>query len=227
MLRPPFDPAAMPAGMRRLPLSPKGYPVPWFVDRRAPQRDGGPDFRIMDGRRLKLAIRERRCWVCGEPIRAPVSVFVAGPMCGINRTSSEPPCHAACADWSARACPFLTMPKRIRDDRDLPGGTSCAGLGITRNPGVTMLWTTPKYTTWRPPGGGLLFDLGEPSRVDWLCQGRPATRAEVVESCATGFPLLDAEAAKEGPAARLELRRMVLAFERWLPSEPEAPELEP
>lgn len=218
VLRPPFSEGAMPGGIRRLSRSSKGYPVPWFVDRKAPKRDGDHDFRIMDGDRLKMAIREKRCWVCGDPIRSAFSVFVAGPMCGINHTSAEPPCHDACARWSARACPFLAVPKRIRDDRDLPESHQ-AGFGILRNPGVTMLWTTAKYTTWKPPGGGLLFDIGEPIRVEWIAQGRAATRAEVETSIETGLPLLLKQATQDGALGCFELGRATERFLAHLPTE--------
>lgn len=178
----------LPVGMKLLARDPRGYPVPWFVDRKAPPKDGGPDFRVMDGDRLKTAIRERRCWVCGLRLRNEVGTFVAGPMCGVNRTSAEPPAHLECALVSAKKCPFLSHPGRVRDETNLPGGMM-AGHGIMRNPGVTMLWTSD-YQIWRPPGGGLLFEMGKPTAVQWLRMGRPATRAEVLESVESGLPLL-------------------------------------
>ena len=226
ILRPPYNRAQMPGGIGRLQVTSKGYPIPWFVDRVAPLKDGDADFRIMDGKRLKLAIRDKRCWICGEPIRTKTSVFVAGPMCGINRTSAEPPNHASCAEWAAKACPFLTMPKRIRDERGLPPGAhSQAGVGIKRNPGVVMLWETAKYTTWRPPNGGILFDLGEPTLygVEWLCEGREATRAEVMRSVETGLPSLLALAAEQGPEACFDLGQMTERFMAYLPDAPATP----
>ncbi len=180
--------ADLPTGMQLLARDPRGYPVPWFVDRKAPFRDGGPDFRVMDGDRLKTAIREHRCWVCGLRLRDEIGTFVAGPMCGVNRTSAEPPNHLECARVSATSCPFLSHPGRLRDETNLPGAM-IAGHGILRNPGVTMLWTSG-YTTWKPPGGGILFEMGEPTAVQWLRKGRAATRAEVLESVESGLPLL-------------------------------------
>jgi hypothetical protein len=88
-----FD--TLPKTMRKLPLE-RGFPVPWFVD----WIDGKPEFRAMNPQRYRSAIRERLCWVCGEKIGISLC-FVAGPMCGINRTSSEPPSHIDCARWSA------------------------------------------------------------------------------------------------------------------------------
>ena len=104
----------LPARMRGLPVDERGYVVPWFVD----WLDGKPEFRAMDRSKFVRAIRERLCWVCGEKLGVYLT-FVAGPMCGINRTSGEPPCHADCALWSALNCPFLSNPRMVRREDDL------------------------------------------------------------------------------------------------------------
>ena len=213
-----FDREQMPFGVARLPVDARGYVIPWFVDRRA-DKDGEPDFRVADSRKHKVAIRERRCWVCGLPIRNPEFAFVAGPMCGINRASSEPPCHIECARWSAKACPFLSFPKRVRDEVGLPENRTIAGVAIKRNPGVVMVWICRNYQTYR--AGGLMFEIGEPSAVEWFAEGRTATRDEVLQSIATGIPILVKEANKEGPDALAALARMTLDFKRWIPA-PEA-----
>lgn len=209
--------ATIPASMARLPRDPRGYPIPWFVDMKAPPHNGGPDFRIMDGKHLKIAMRERRCWVCGGRLLGEHGTFVAGPMCGVNRTSAEPPCHLDCARWSAMACPFLSQPKRIRDESGLPTEKHVAGVGITRNPGVTMLWTCESFETWRPPNGGVLFNFGEPVLVEWYAQGRLATREEVETSVETGLPLLLKEAVKDGALGCFELGRSTERFIKYLP----------
>jgi hypothetical protein len=96
--------------MRHLPIDERGYPVPWFV---AWLPDGKPEFRAMDRTKWFRAIREKLCWVCGGKLGVNVC-FVAGPMCGINRTSSEPPSHLECARYSSRNCPFLNNPRMVR-----------------------------------------------------------------------------------------------------------------
>jgi hypothetical protein len=221
ILRPPFDRADMPTKIARLEVDKRGYPIPWFVDRAAPPKDGGPDFRVMDGDRLKRAIREKRCWICGLPLQGE-AVFVIGPMCAVNRTNAEPPNHSGCAEWAVKACPFLAVPKRVRDERELPSSYTQAGTGIRRNPGVAGLWFGGGTKTFHPPGGGVLFELGEPNAVFWYCEGRRATRAEVVESVDTGLPLLMAEAAKEGAEALFDLGRMTERFMPLLPKKGEA-----
>ena len=200
----------LPEPMRSLPRDRKGRPIPWFVDLKAPYQDGCPDFRMMSASHMKRAIRERRCWVCGRRLREEIGTFLAGPMCGINRTSGEPPSHIACARWSARGCPFLSHPRRTRDDRNMPANKTMVGIGLTRNPGVAMLWTAP-YKLLRLPAGvagvgaGTLFELGEPYAIEWWAEGRDATRAEVMESISTGLPHLVEKAELEGPEAVAEL----------------------
>src|SRR5215510_204714 len=105
----------LPRRMQSLPVSDRGFPVPWFV----PWVNGQPEFRAMDGRKFELAVGKKLCWVCGQPLGTRFA-FVVGPMCGINRISSEPPSHRECAEFSAMGCPFLSMPKMVRrDDSDI------------------------------------------------------------------------------------------------------------
>jgi hypothetical protein len=150
--------------------------------------------------------------------------FVAGPMCGINRTSSEPPAHKECAEWSARNCPFLNNPEQTRRvDETVNALSGCVGgFSIQRNPGVSMLWTTDTYSVF-PDGlgkGGHLINMGEPSEVKWYACGRAATREEVLHSIETGISALEEMAAKQhgGLAYLAECRAR---FEKFLPAESE------
>src|SRR5690242_9611301 len=136
--------ADLPERMQRLPRVTRNgreIPVPWFVD----WINGEPEFRAMNPEHFVAAIRSRLCWVCGEKMGVNVC-FVAGPMCGINRTSSEPPCHGDCARWSAINCPFLSKPNMVRREDELLNNAklvgNSAGIALTRNPGVAMLWYT-------------------------------------------------------------------------------------
>src|SRR6516162_8680773 len=130
----------LPVRMQHLPVDERGYVVPWFVD----WLDGKPEFRAMDLNKFVRAIKQRRCWVCGERLGVNMC-FVAGPMCGINRTSSEPPSDLVCARWSARNCPFLANPRMVRREDEVSLDGNAAGLMIKRNPGVAMLWITRSY----------------------------------------------------------------------------------
>lgn len=210
---------SLPSRMKDLPLDRRGYVVPWFVD----WIDGEPEFRAMDREKFVMAIRHKLCWVCGGKLGVHFS-FVAGPMCGINRTSSEPPSHHECAAWSVRNCPFLANPRAVRREGNLPDNVDVnqAGLPLSRNPGVTMLWNTRVYDVFKPEqtkGSGYLIHMGEPESVEWWREGRPAARAEVLDSIETGLPALENIARLErGGLEALERARRRL--DKWLPSDP-------
>lgn len=176
-----------PPRIARLPRNHAGYPVPWFVA----WINGTPDFRVIGENKLTDAIRFRCCWLCGGPLGGNAA-FVIGPMCAINRVSAEPPSHRDCADYAARACPFLATPGMRRRDTALPeGATEPDGIMIRRNPGVALVWIT---RTWRLQPRYRLYDVGDPVETRWYAEGRPATRGEVLAAIDTGLPLLRAEA---------------------------------
>jgi len=212
-----------PPRMRSLALNEKGYPVPWFVA----WIDGKPEFRAMDPDKWERAVKHKLCWLCGEKL-GHFQTFVAGPMCGINRTSSEPPSHHDCAVYAARACPFMTLPKAVRRQAGLPEGVQLApgqkttnsgivgGVSLTRNPGVTMLWTTTSYMVHKVENG-MLLEMGPPVEVEWYSEGRRATRAEVDESIRTGMPFLRDLAEAEGERAIAQLERYVQRMQAVLP----------
>lgn len=217
-LRPDLPP--LPDRVRRLPIA-RGYPVPWFVA----WIDGAPDFRVAGTDKFRRAVRERRCWICGDRLGRHLA-FVIGPMCGINRTTTEPPCHLECADWSARACPFLARPQAKRRDHEalrLELDAPMVGLPILRNPGVTLIWVTREYRVFDDGRGHPLLRLGEPDRVFWYAEGRAATRAEVSASIVSGLPALQAVAEEQdaqapGTGAAAALARLAADFERLYPS---------
>ena len=89
------------------------------------------------------------------------------------------------------------------------------GMGITRNPGVAMLWLTREYEVFKTETGPLI-QMGEPHEVVWICEGRLATRAEVQASIDSGLPILEA-VAKTEKGGMEALHKAVARFERWLP----------
>ncbi len=223
--RQPLPP--MPARIARLPRDHRGFPVPFFVQKQP------LDFRVVEPRAFAACVKGRRCWVCGEPL-GRFFAFVAGPMCAVNRTSSEPPSHRECAEWSARACPFLTRPAMRRNAKGLPDHAAMPGFALERNPGVALLWVCREYKPFRVPAGsgggaGVLLEMGEPTELLWSAQGRPATRLEVETSLASGLPALQAlcdgeETERERELARAELgRRLAWVMERLPPETPGKP----
>ncbi len=206
----------LPERMKSLPIDPeRQVPVPWFVD----WLDGKPEFRAMDQRKWVRAIKEKLCWVCGQKLGRNMT-FVAGCMCGVNRTSAEPPNHYDCALWSAKNCPFLNNPSMVRREDDVINNQQIreqsAGFAITRNPGIAMLWITRDYEVFPDMNGGHLITMGEPERVEWYREGRSATRDEVMHSIETGLPNLEAMARLERGGLEA-LQQAVARFQKYLP----------
>ena len=50
----------------------------------------------------------------------------------------------------------------------------------------------------------MLFSLGDPEKVEYFAEGRPATRAEILASMESGLPILRDIAAQEGNDALQE-----------------------
>lgn len=190
----------LPDAMALLPRDERGYPVPYFVE----YIDGKPDFRVMSASHWSNCVRENRCWLCGGKM-GKRKWFVIGPMCCVNHVSAEPPSHRLCATFAVKNCPFLTRPLAKRNDRDLPAGKEIGGFMIERNPGVTAIWETSSYRLFNDGNGGYLFEVGPAKRVSFFCEGREATRAEVLESVASGVPILWEMAANEGEEAKKAL----------------------
>lgn len=200
----------MPARVAALPRNLAGYPIPWFV---AHLPDGTRDFRIAGTDPLARAVKDRLCWVCGHRL-GKFMAFTIGPMCAMNQLSSEPPSHRECAEYAAKVCPFLATPQMRRRPLGEQAETELpAGEMIERNPGVALVWVTCEYTAFHPERGqpGVLFRIGPPTETLWYAQGRPATRAEILDAIQAGLPeLVEACQRDERPnLALLELDREV------------------
>jgi len=206
----------LPERMKSLPIDKRGYPIPAFVQ----WINGEPDFRVMNRQYWHDCVVKGLCWVCGGRLGL-IQVFTIGPMCAINRTTSEPPSHRECAVWSARNCPFLSRPHMVRrEDEFTEQCVQASGVSIKRNPGVMCLWFTRDYKLFADQNNHPLIQVGHPDHVEWFAEGRKATRAEIMESIRTGLPALEELARAEGPAAIRELRTMAAdAIEKLLPKE--------
>lgn len=202
----------LPERFKALPLDERGFPVPWFVD----WLDGKPVFQAMDPNKFNKAIKFKRCWLCGQQLGSTYA-FVIGPMCGINRVSSEPPSHRDCAEFAVKACPFLTKPMARRSTRGMEDmeTKNPAGTMIERNPGVSLVWLTKSYKVFRVHNG-VLIRVGEPVGCEFYREGRKATREEIDHSVATGLPLLEGPAQQEGANAVRQLKDQIDVFTRLL-----------
>lgn len=139
----------IPRRMRGLPRDHRGYLVPHFVSW---LKDGKPvssavagaepNFHLVAPGTIDRCHRFARCWLCGEPI-GNWHAYVIGPMCAVNRTTSEPGSHLDCAQYAVQVCPFLSNPAARRPvvyDRPVKP----AGIMLERNPGVTAIWLSRK-----------------------------------------------------------------------------------
>jgi hypothetical protein len=203
----------MPQSIAALPRDHRGYPVPWFVA----WRDGVAVFPAFDPDKWNRAVNRRLCWVCGEPLGRAM-VFVVGPMCTINRISSEPPCHFVCASYSAQVCPFLANPQMRRVPEEITGPVSApGGIMATHNPGVMALWSTRHYRIIRTDTGPIV-GMGPASSVRWWTRGRLATAREAEEAFLIGVARLSEMAKPDGLEAISALARMASEAGRWLPA---------
>jgi hypothetical protein len=103
--------------------------------------------------------------------------------------------------------------------------TPAAGFGLTRQPGVICLWTARSCRPFRVSARavaagaqpGLLFELGEPTDIQWFREARPATPAEIYASVTSGLPSLRELARQEGLGAVLHLERQIDRFLALVP----------
>jgi hypothetical protein len=164
-----------PDRVKMLPVDDRGYPVPYFVA----WVEGKPEFRVMDADKWRACVTQKLCWVCGQRLGRNLA-FVIGPMCAVNRISSEPPSHLECAEFSVKACPFLLNPNMRRRENNLPEGLrDPGGSMLEHNPGVSLVWITDSYKLSPDGNGKQVIRFAAPKLVKWFREGRAATRAEV------------------------------------------------
>ncbi len=210
MVRP--DLPELPKRFKKLPVNGKGYPVPKFVA----TVDGKYDFRCITPAWRIDCYNKSWCWLCGEPLGRH-RWFVIGPMCVVNRVTSEPPSHWDCADFATRACPFMLSPMAKRNERDLPEDRHIPGQHVDRNPGTFAMVKSSKYKPFKTGDGSFLFRIVNMDEVLWRREGREATREEAIEAMESGLPLLYAEAVKDGRNAVAALRSDVKQAQKYLP----------
>lgn len=208
---------ALPPRIAKLPVDPRGFPIPWFVAK----IDGKYDFRIMSSDSLRRAVVENLCWVCGEPL-GTWKAFVVGPMCVITGTSGEPPSHRDCAIFSAKHCPFLSKPKVERRGDNLPEKFKMNECHLERNPGVALVLITKGYQVQqhqRSDGEGwdILFKMGKAEELLFFALGKEATREQIMESVNNGIGELMVVAQAEGPESVADLKRKYEEFKTSLP----------
>lgn len=157
---------AIPKFLAHLPVSEKGYPVPFF----APFVGGKPDFRLMDGRKWKACAERGLCSICGKKLNV-AKYFITGPLGLKNGVQSDPPMHRHCALYSIQYCPHLASERASR--RDIPGIEANA-FQVEARPEMVFLIKTRKAKPdsslnifkfkpeafWQVPYSGGKVDIG-------------------------------------------------------------------
>lgn len=202
----------LPARIKVLPLDHRGYPIPWFVEE---PRNDHADFRIASSGKRYKATKERLCWLCGGKLGRNIA-FVIGPMCAINRNTSEPGNHRDCALFAVQACPFLILPDAKYRLAHLPKEGGMLPHLLPGNPGASCIWITDTYQPYAVDGT-FLIRIGEPSEVLWYCEGKQATRMQIQDCLDKRLPLLSDIAKKDGPQAEKQLVGYIERFQQFMP----------
>lgn len=150
-----------PPAIAALPIV-RGYHVPWFVL----WQNGEPEFRKADIKKFVCALRERRCWICGEPLRSGVGVFVLLSTIAPSMIAPEPPCHRECAKYAVKVCPYLALPhsKRRLTNIDTPL------VHRDKDTDVIALITANAWALRRDQS----IAITRPVRVEYFRAGQPA-----------------------------------------------------
>ncbi|MGB0799280.1 MAG: hypothetical protein ACPGRD_08175 [Planktomarina sp.] len=196
-----------PSVMKSRPVDHRGFPVPYFVTRKAP--DGNWDFTYICPDRFKEVVKFEKCWVSGQPL-GRFKAFCLGPMGVATRTSGDPPVTREIGNWAVQICPYMLRARARRSEtkaglNELPhaGGS----VTLTRNPGVVAVWVS-KNSKFEQGSG---FDIGDPVEVTWWCEGRPAVRADIEDSITHGFENAKKTIPKNRPGDVQRLTAMVEA----------------
>jgi len=219
---------AVPHYMHGLVRDERGYIVPRFVaflqDRKlAPYGSLGatPDFRAIDTKFMIRAVKGNLCWLCGQSL-GRYHIFVIGPMCMVNRITSEPGCHFACAEYAVKVCPFMINPRTRRNEKPTAADhvkVDPAGIHNDRNPGAYVLWGQvgpAKPFEVKVGSGGVLFKLAnKPDSVQWWTQGRKANRDEALAALDAGVEELGK--LDNDVAARRDLMLAAAEAKQFLP----------
>jgi hypothetical protein len=98
----------VPARMQRLPVDPRGYPVPWIVQM---GNGGTPHFIINDSLKRARCVEEDRCGICGNPLMRG-RWFAGGPASAFHPNGAyiDPPMHKECMEYAMQVCPYIAMP---------------------------------------------------------------------------------------------------------------------
>lgn len=97
----------IPQRIAQLPRDERGLPIPRAV---LVDKNGVPDFRVIDIQKWLKLLKFRCCGICGCYL-GPKCYFVGGPMAIESKTFHDLPMHEECARYALATCPYLALPK--------------------------------------------------------------------------------------------------------------------
>lgn len=155
----------IPERMRSLPQH-NGHPIPWLItldDR------GTPQFSFNDEIKRRLAIVERLCGQCGQPLEYWIVIVGDAEVLRIRR-SPEPAMHEACGRYAFSACPYLGKPDYHLRQRAARGEKSIlvpwAELSVDRDGTPMGMFVTRGYKVTHQ-GPNLILKFDPPKRIVW------------------------------------------------------------
>lgn len=102
----------------------RGFPIPFIVYR---DTGGVPHFTVDDTRKIDLVLAEKRCGLCGKPLKLGQMWMIGGASALHNADEifTVPPAHKECARYAIQVCPYLAAPvySRLIEARTLNAGT--------------------------------------------------------------------------------------------------------
>jgi hypothetical protein len=101
--------------MEHLKIEERGYPVPFFSTALG---GGKHDFRVIDGTKTEMVMKNHCCGVCGKKLHKDAAYFVTG-IIGLNNRASQYALHRTCAEFSLECCPHIKYEKAERRDNNM------------------------------------------------------------------------------------------------------------
>jgi hypothetical protein len=163
------DDVPVPPRLASRPRDRRGYVVPYaqFVD-----RDGVPQFQVMDDVQVQNCLTRRCCGLCGQPMGKHI-YFIGGDLCVRNGFFHDPPMHRECAEYALRACPHLARVKgRYGPIPEIEGGVVVVGAVSTIKVETFALMHGSAFTWSRDRTGMVLIKAALPwLDVSWWRNG--------------------------------------------------------
>lgn len=166
----------LPKRIADLPRDERGYPVPffvqWFDEKGQPTKYGvgKPDLRIADARKSIECLKQRVCWVCGQPLGS-WTAFVGGPRSCENRVFADGPMHVDCAEFSAQYCPHLATPNARRREDERMEKTETLPGHISEHPVKVGVFVSRGFGIMRCKGG-FYWVPKQAERIEWFEKGK-------------------------------------------------------